>query len=372
MIRVLQMIGSLNVGGSQTLMLNLYRSIDREKLQFDFVLDHPDETYFVEDVKALGAKIYTMPIFRGFNAGEVRRDWGNFFYTHPDYRVLHSHVRSYAALYLPVAKRHGLKTIIHSHNTSNGSGLAAAVKTTLQRPLKHQADILMACSTEAGEWLYGKRACRSERYILLPNAVDTRRFRLDEADRRALRQELGLGDRLVIGHVGRFEAAKNHSFLLDIFQALKQREPNAALLLVGEGSLQRETVEKAVALGIAEDVILTGNRNDVPQLLGAMDRFCFPSLWEGLPVTLIEAQAAGLPCLISDSISHDVDVSPQVRRLPPEDAARWAEALLDPAMQRRDVSEYLIRAGYDVRSSAEMLSRLYLRLDREAREEAKR
>ena len=134
MIRILQMIGSLNVGGSQTLMLNIYRHIDRERMQFDFVLDHPDETWFAEDVKALGARIYTMPSFRGTNAGEIRRDWNNFFYTHPDYTVLHSHIRSYASLYLPVAKKHGLKTIIHSHNSSNGEGVSAVVKNVLQRP----------------------------------------------------------------------------------------------------------------------------------------------------------------------------------------------------------------------------------------------
>lgn len=367
MIRVLQMLGSLNVGGSQTLMLGIYRSIDRAQIQFDIVLDHPDETYFAEDFKALGARIYTMPAFRGTNAGEIRRDWNNFFYTHPEYRVLHSHVRSYASLYLPIARAHGLKTIIHSHNTSNGSGAAALVKDALQKPLRFQADVLMACSTEAGRWLYGEKACRSERFVFLPNAVDMRRFAPDQAVRESMRRELGLEGRLVVGHVGRMEAAKNHSFLLDVFKAVKQKRPDAALLLVGEGSLQREIAQKAVQLGVAEDVIMTGNRSDVPALLNAMDLFCFPSLWEGLPVTLIEAQAAGLPCIISDAITHDVDVSPLVTRLPPENAARWADELLEPIHLRRDASAYLRRSGFDVQTAADTLSELYLRLDAEAK-----
>ena len=367
MIRILQMIGSLNVGGSQTMILSIYRSIDRERMQFDFVLDHPDERYFAAEAEALGARIYTMPIFRGANAGEVRRDWNNFFYTHPEYTVLHSHVRSYASLYLPVARRHGLKTIIHSHNTSNGTGMTALVKDVLQRPLRDQADVLMACSTEAGEWLYGRRACQSGRFVFLPNAVDTRRFAMDPASRRALRRELGLEGRLVIGHVGRFNEAKNHGFLLDVFKLVHDRRPDAALLLVGDGALQGEAVRKAVALGIAEDVLLTGNRSDVPALLGAMDLFAFPSLWEGLPVTLIEAQAAGLPCLISDTITHDVDVSPLVTRLSPDSAERWAEELLKPRA-RVDVTADIVRAGFDVRSSAQKLTELYTRLDREARE----
>ncbi|MBQ9686741.1 MAG: glycosyltransferase family 1 protein [Oscillospiraceae bacterium] len=370
MIRILQMIGSLNVGGSQTMILNIYRNIDRSRIQFDFVLDHPDETYFAEDVKALGARIYTMPVFRGTNAGEIRRDWNNFFYTHPEYRVLHSHVRSYASLYLPVARQHGVKTIIHSHNTSNGSGMTAMVKNALQRPLRDQADILMACSTEAGEWLYGKKACQSDRFVFLPNAVDTRRFRPDEQRRRAARRELGLDGRLVIGHVGRFNEQKNHGFLLEAFKLVHDRNPRAALLLVGEGPLQLEMAQKAVDLGIAEDVIMTGNRNDVPELLAAMDVFAFPSLFEGLPVTLIEAQAAGLPCVISDAITRDVDISPLIERLPIDSAEAWADALLEKR-EHRDVTRDIVRAGFDVQASTQRISELYTRLDRQAREDAR-
>ncbi len=368
MIRVLQMIGSLNVGGSQTLMLNIYRNIDRERMQFDFILDHPDETYFAEDVKALGARIFAMPSFRGVNAGEIRRDWNNFFYTHPGYTVLHSHVRSYASLYLPIAARHGLKTVIHSHSSSNGAGAVAAVKDALQLPLRYQADVLMACSTEAGEWLYGKKACRSGRFLLLPNAVDTRLYAPDEVSRRRLRQELGLGDRLVIGHVGRFNEAKNHEFLLEVFRLVHERRPDSALLLVGDGELQAAMAEKAVALGIADDVLMTGSRSDVPALLGAMDLFAFPSVWEGLPVTLIEAQAAGLPCIISDTITNDVDITPLITRLPIDDPAVWAEELLKEH-RRLDVRADIVRAGFDVRAAAKTLFDLYTRLDREAGKE---
>ena len=367
MIRVLQMIGSLNVGGSQTMILNIYRSIDRTQIQFDFVLDHPDDTYFAEDVKALGGRIFTLSPFRGTNAGEVRRDWNNFFYTHPEYRVLHSHVRSYASLYLPVAKQHGVKTIIHSHNTSNGSGLSATVKAALQRPLRDQADILMACSTEAGEWLYGKKACQSGRFVFMPNAVDTRLFRPNEQRRRAVRRELGLDGRWVIGHVGRFDAQKNHRFLLEAFKLAHDRDPRAALLLVGEGPLQLETAQQAVELGIADDVIMTGNRNDVPALLSAMDVFAFPSLFEGLPVTLIEAQAAWLPCVISDTITRDVDITPLVERLGIDSAEVWADAMLKKRA-RQDVTQQIVRAGFDVQASARRMAELYTRLDRQARE----
>lgn len=267
MVRILQMIGSLNVGGSQTMILNLYRNIDREKIQFDFVLDHPNERYFAADAEALGARIYNLPGFTGFNAHEVKTAWDSFLTEHPEYKVLHSHVRSYASLYLPIARKHGLKTIIHSHNTSNGSGVSSVVKQLMQKPLRNQADVLMACSREAGEWLFGKEACTRDNYICQPNAVDTRRFRLPESVREKYRAELGLTDKLVIGHVGRFQPAKNHSFLLDIFSLVHERRPDSALLLVGDGDLRAECEEKAAALGLSDSVIFTGNRSDVPELL---------------------------------------------------------------------------------------------------------
>lgn len=365
MIRILQMIGSLNVGGSQTMIMNIYRNIDRTKMQFDFVLDHPKETYFAEDVKALGAKIYTMPLFNGANAAEVKRDWNNFFYMHPEYKVLHSHVRSYASLYLPVAKKHGVKTIIHSHNTFNGTGAVALAKNALQFPLRKQADILMACSTEAGRWLFGDKALSSDRYLFVPNAVDKERFSYSEEKRAAGRKALGFGDEFVIGHVGRFSEAKNHEFLIEIFAKVMEKEPKAKLVLIGEGALQRATAEKAVQLGVADNVIMTGNRNDVPELLAAMDVFAFPSKWEGLPVTLIEAQAAGLPCLISDTISPDVDISPLVKRLPIESADVWAEEILKKH-QRQDVSDYIVRSGFDAKASAQQMFELYTRLHNQA------
>ena len=365
MIRVLQMIGTLGLGGSQSMLMNLYRNIDRSRFQFDFVLDHPDGLYFAEEVKALGGRIYTLAPFRGTNAGEVKNDWNNFLYTHPGYTVLHSHVRSYASLYLPVAKAHGLKTIIHSHNTSNGTGMSAAVKEVLQRPLRYQADILMACSREAGEWLYGKKACQSEKYILLPNAIDTAAFAPDAETRRRARQALGVEGRHVIGHVGRFNEQKNHAFLLEAFAQAHAQDPKAVLLLVGAGPLQEQTVREAVRLGVAEDVLMTGNRDDVPALMAAMDVFAFPSLWEGLPVTLIEAQAAGLPCLISNTISPDADLTPLITRLPLGSPELWAAELLK-RRPRQDVREQIVRAGFDVKSAARFMEELYARLDREA------
>ncbi len=364
MIRVLHMIGALEMGGSQALVMNLYRHIDRERIQFDFILDHPDRDDYAAEVKALGGRIFTMPGFHG-NVTEIRRSWDLFFKEHPEYKVLHSHVRSYASLYLPVAKKNGLKTIIHSHSTSNGSGLSSLVKMALQYPLRYQADVLMSCTGEAGAWLYGKKACRGEKFVLLKNGVDTGRFAFDEETRRQYRGQLGLEDKLVVGHVGRFHEAKNHEFLLECFAALLKIRPDAMLLLVGDGELRPEIEGKIKDLGLEHSVLLTGNRSDVPELMWAMDVLAFPSKWEGLPVTVVEAQAAGLPCLISDRITKEVDISPLVHRLALDDAGRWAVEIAKP-LPRLDVRENIVRAGYDIDDSVERLSQLYEKLYREA------
>lgn len=360
MLRVLQMIGCLEMGGSQAMIMNLFRNIDRSNIMFDFVVDHPERRYYEDEARALGAKIYTMPRFFGVNAGEIRKKWNTFFTEHPEYKILHSHVRSYASLYLPIAKKHGVKTIIHSHSTSNGSGIKSAVKRVMQYPLRYQADYLMACSSEAGRWLYGAKACKKENYIFLPNAIDTEKYRYSAKTAGACREELGLNGKFVVGHVGRFHEAKNHGFLLDVFAKIAAARPDAMLLLVGDGELRGEIERKIATLGLKDRVVLTGNRSDVFRLLQAMDLFLFPSLWEGLPVTVVEAQAAGLPCLISDRITTDVDLSALVHRLPPDRPDRWADAVLHADCRRGDAMDEIKRAGFDVKDTAKRLTEFYM------------
>ena len=357
MIRILHMIGALERGGSQALVMELYRNIDREKIQFDFVLDHPQRRDLAPEIEALGGRIYDMP---GIQAGPaaVRRAWRGFLEEHREYSILHSHVRSYASFYLPVAKSLGLSTIIHSHSTSNGKGLSAAAKAALQFPLRYQADVLMSCSREAGIWLFGKKATESSRFFLLNNGIDLKRFDQSQESRQAVRHSLGIGGELLVGHVGRMHPAKNHAFLLAAFKELLSVRQDARLMLVGDGELRRQVEQQAAELGIAERCIFTGGRSDVPELMSAMDLLAFPSLWEGLPVTVIEAQAAGLPCLISDRINPAVDISPLVERMPIEDPVKWAEAMARPR-QRMDVTEDIRRAGYDINESVQALSSLY-------------
>lgn len=359
MIRILHMIGSLNIGGSQMMIMNLYRNIDREKIQFDFILDHPKQLYFAEEVETLGGKIFFMPEFTGINLQRVKKAWNNFFKEHPEYKILHSHVRSYASLYIPIAKKHGLKTIIHSHSTSNGKGITSIVKRVMQYPLRYQADYLIACSNEAGQWLYGKKACLKDNYFFLPNAIDTTKYRYSEDIANKYRDEFGLVDKFVIGHVGRLHEVKNHMFLLAFFAEVSKRRSDAMLLLVGDGDLRSSIEAKIKELQIENRVILAGSRGDVAAIMSAMDVFVLPSLYEGLPVTVVEAQAAGLHCLISNCITEDVDISELVERLPINDTGAWIERILSMDVNRIDVMPKIKQAGFDVSETATKLTEFY-------------
>lgn len=359
MIRVLHFIGCFEMGGSQAMVMNLLRSLNRDEIIFDFVIDNTERNYHEAEARALGSKIFKMPKFNGKNSGQIKREWNKFFKDHPEYKILHSHVRSYASLYIPVAKKNGVKTIIHAHSTSNGKGIAALVKMIMQLPLRYQADFMLACSNESGKWLYGKKAQEKENYLFLPNAINVEKYQYSEKTATEYKRKLGLEGKYVIGHVGRFHEAKNHMFLLETFSKVVKARPDAVLLIVGDGDLKKSILDKVSQLEIDDKVILTGNRNDVPQLLQAMDLFVFPSLWEGLPLTVVEAQAASLPCVISDTITTDVDVSELVHRLPINDTDTWAEAILNNAWPKTNVIDKVKAAGFDVQDSISLLMKVY-------------
>lgn len=364
MIRVLHMIGSLNIGGSQSMIMNLYRNIDREQIQFDFVIDHPSHLYYAEEIKKLGGCIHVMEPFKGSNTKSVKKAWNTFFDEHPEYRILHSHVRSYASLYIPIAKKHGVKTIIHSHSTSNGKGIASIVKAIMQFPLRYQADYFFGCSREAGKWLFGKKIVNSKRYFMLKNAIDTKKYEVSMETRKIYRTNFGATEVTnVLVHVGRFHESKNHMFLLDVFQEYNRKHRDSILVLVGDGELRERIEEHIKELDLEENVNLLGNRNDVAEILQAADYFLFPSNWEGLPVTVVEAQAAGLPCFVSSNVTKDVNVSELVLNLPINQGTEvWVEAIEKSVIERKNVMSSIVSAGFDITSSSAWLTKFYSEL----------
>ena len=366
MIRILHMIGSLEVGGSQMMVMNLYRNIDRNKVQFDFIVDHSERMYFAEEIRSLGGKIYIMPTFTGNNVLKVRAKWKEFFYKHKEYKILHSHVRSYASIYLPIAHKCGIKTIIHSHNISNGSGIKALIKSVLQFPLRFQADYYMACSREAGMWLFGTRTVKQKNFCIVKNAIDIQRFIFKKEKRDSIRKEFEIDENtFVLGFLGRVVQQKNPFFVVDIFSELKRSYKNCKLLFVGEGDLLDDVKEKVKILNISEDVIFTGNRSDTESLLCAMDVYIFPSLWEGLGISLVEAQASGLQCVCSENIPKEAIVTELVDVLNLSAGERyWANHIQKYSSNKTRINpqEKLMRAGYDVKVNTKKIQDFYLSL----------
>lgn len=342
------------------MVMALYRAMDKDRIQFDFITDC-DENVFAEEIKQLDGRIFQLPKFNGKNYKQVRSAWHEFFTNHPEYKVLHSHVRSYASLYLPIAKAHGVKTIIHSHNTSNGKGMGAIVKKVLQFPLRFQADYFFGCSELAGRWLFGKRIVKSDRYFMLKNAVDLERFSYQPKIRERIRKELDLGkNTLVIGHVGRMNQQKNHHFLIDCFYQIASQREDAKLLLLGDGELREEISQHIARLKLDNQVLMLGVRACVEDYFSAMDCLVLPSLHEGLPVVIVEAQANGLQCFVSDTVTREVQLSELVEYLSISDGMiPWVNAVLTCKRSHKDVSEKIKNSGFCVKTSSQWLCDFY-------------
>ena len=361
-IRVLQYIGSLNIGGSQTMIMELYRNIDRNKIQFDFIVDKKEDVYFQKEIENLGGKVYFLPNYTGKNHFSYKKAWNNFFVKHNEYKIIHSHVRSTASIVLKIAKKNGLITIAHSHNTSNGEGFSSVIKKILQYRIRSVADYFFGCSKESCIWLFGKRIANSEKCFVLNNSIYTDKFLYNLETRNKIRKELNLDDKYVIGHVGRYAPVKNHTFLLDVFYELQKKHDNAYLLLVGdESEVKKEIQNKIKSLNIESKVLVLSNRNDVFELLQAMDVFVMPSLYEGLPVTLIEAQAAGLPIIISENITDEVIITKLVSKLSlTDDIGVWVQKIETlENFERYNTKSDIVSSGYDIQKNVKWLELFY-------------
>lgn len=364
-IRVLHAVVNMNRGGAETLIMNLYRRIDRSRLQFDFLTCR--EGVYDDEIRALGGIVHRVPWITEAGPVGYIRALDRFFAEHRHYRIVHAHMDRMSGWVLRAARRAGVPVrIAHSHNTrSEGGPLARLYKWASGRLIAPNATGRLACSEAAAAWLFGGRAKEAR---IIRNAVDCAALAFDPEIRRAVRAELNLKPgQLAVCHVGRFTPQKNHAFLIDLFAHLAAERPDAALLLVGDGPLREPIARRAEAAGIAGRVRFLGLRSDVPRLLAGMDVMVFPSLHEGLPLTLIEAQAAGLPCVVSDRVTEEADLGiGLVARLPleaPRDA--WirgilrAEARSDSVLMRTRAADEVRGRGYDIGAVAEELAGYY-------------
>jgi glycosyltransferase involved in cell wall biosynthesis len=363
--RVLQVIGQMDRGGAETMIMNLYRNIDRTKVQFDFIVHTEQKCAYDDEILALGGKIFHVPRFTGMNIFNYQKAWKSFFDEHKEYKIIHGHIGSSAAIYLKIAKENGLFTIAHSHNTKNEPNLKGKMYSAISYPTRYVADHFFGCSKSAGKARYGNKVVSSSNFNMLNNAINTEDFIYSNKIRDKKRLELGLDNKFVLGHVGRFNLQKNHTFLIDIFYKINKKMDNSILVLIGDGELRESVENKVRRLGLEGKVIFTGVRSDIPEIMQALDVFLFPSLFEGLPVTVIEAQATSLPCIISNTITEDVNITSNLVEFVPleEKAEYWAEKVLNCYGKFERVNTYteIVKEGYDIKDTASWLENFYLK-----------
>lgn len=362
-ISILMVLGNTEMGGAQMFILNLMRNLDRERYQVDLAVNAEAKDGGIGDeLRALDCQIYLLPYFKVYNYISFVRRWKRFLSEH-QYDIVHGHATNSASVYLKIAKEAGCVTIAHSHSAGyRGGYMEQLVKRYFAHRVGLVADYWFACSGKAAERLYGREFRSYERYYSIPNAINAELYCYDDQKAKAVRRQMGVADNeLLCGHVGSFTAPKNHGSLLDIFAEVLKHRPDARLVCCGAGELMAQVREKAAALGIMDKMILTGNVMDVNDYLMAMDVMVFPSLFEGFPISVIEAEAAGLPVVMSDVITKEVDLTDLVHRHALSDSADiWAKTICSiKTGQRTEYNKVIADSKYNMQTCVQLITSLY-------------
>ena len=356
----------MNIGGQETLIMNLLRNVNKEKFHFDILCTGEGQGDYDKEIKSLGSKVYHLEKNKLYNY-KLLSGFGfvlsiiRFFKQHPEINIIHIHnCHSYSIFLQLLGARLGGKTkfIIHSHSSS-----ADTHSKSLHKSFLHFMNIFqfkkIACSDLAAQWLF----LNSKNVTILKNGVDLSNFGYKEESRKVLRDKLNIEDKFVLIHVGRFSTVKNHQFIIDIFKNLKKYIPNSALLLVGTGELEKEIQNKVQFLKLEDSVQFLGLRKDVSDLLSASDLFLFPSLYEGLPVTLVEAQSSGINCLISDTISKESILCDNCIPYPLSSSSEeWAKEILhfSQAINRANAIQQIKQKGFDIKDVTNEIEKIYI------------
>ena len=360
-IRVLHIFGALNPGGVETFVMNNYRAIDTDKVQFDFALTQGQKSFFDDEVLERGGRIFYFDTSKNMMSNLTK-----IFENEGPFAAIHSHVYFYSGLVLRNAKKHNVPVrIAHAHNTSFGQEytLKRRVYEWLMRKLILQnATDMFGCSSDACRFVFGDDIMSDPRCTVLCNGFDVAGYAFSEEKRNAIRKQYGIEYKLVIGHVGRFETQKNHTQLVEQFAAIYEKRKDAVLLMVGRGSLMDEIKEKCKVLGIYDSCVFAGAQKDTPSYYSAMDVFLFPSLYEGLGSVLIEAQASGLHVITSkDTVPYDIDVTGNASFVPLEATAEeWAEEVLVHIDRKTDnEANAKVAESYDIKNISNDLMKIY-------------
>lgn len=361
MKRLLCLLSGMNAGGAETFLMKVYRNIDKELYQMDFCINVQEKCFYEDEILSMGGRIYRIPA-KSENLKEFKKQLAEIIKSNSYDNVLRITSSAMGFMDLMIAKKAGAKVCCaRSSNASDGDSLKSKIVHRMGRMMYNPyVDVKVAPSDLAAKYTFGEKVYENGKVNIIHNGVDLGVFKFYPDERLRIRAELGIDENTkIVGHVGRFDEQKNHAFLVDIFVKMLQREKNLKLLLVGKGMLQEQTRERAQRYGISDHIIFAGVRNDIPHMLSAMDVFVFPSLYEGMPNTVIEAQATGLPCIIADTITREADITGLVKYMPLGNAEDWANKALQAINpERADTKESFIKNKYDIQSVADEFVRL--------------
>lgn len=361
-IRVLNLFTIMNRGGAETMVMNYYRNIDREKVQFDFMVHRSEKAAYEDEINELGGKIFRESPIRPWSSPHYTNAIKEFYSTHSEYKIIHSHMSELGYYDFLVAEKYNIPVrICHAHNAPHGIDLKSPIRWYYKKRMLPHITHMFTCGQESADWLFGKK--NSGRFIQLNNAVDSEKFVYNEETEKEIRRRYGLRNRFIVGHVGRFSVQKNHKFLIEIFNEIQKINPHSTLMLVGDGELRSEVLDLAKKLKIEDKIIVTGFINNVNEVIQCFDAFVFPSLFEGLSVTSIENQAAGNICFIPKEIPQQCVVTDNVNSISLKQSAYdWAKCIIDKSAehQKQDMRNEITKAGFDIKSNAKWLEEFYI------------
>lgn len=358
MIRILQSVNIMDRAGLETMLMNYYRNMDKSKIQFDFLTHRSNIGAYEDEIKKMGGYIYHAPRLYPNNYFQYFKYMKKLFLAHPEYLIIHSHIDSMSFFPLLAAKNNAIPIRIgHSHTSKLDKDLRLPIKYASLKLMHRVANVYFACGEKAGQFMYSNK-----KFTVIHNAIDLKKFKYNIHIRNKMREKLNIQNSFVIGHVGRFNYIKNQMFLLDIFKEILKKESNSILIFVGKGPDEQKIREKAKKLKIESKVMLLLDRSDVADLYQVFDVFVMPSIFEGVPVVGVEAQANGLPCIFSDTISQEIILTENSYNMDlTRGAKEWAKKILGLNRLRNINAENQLREkGYDIKIEAEKLQNWYL------------
>jgi len=366
MIRVLHSVSNMDRAGIETMLMNYYRHIDRTKVQFDFLCNKSKPGAYDEEIKSMGGRIFHTPGLNPAKYPKYLKYMKKLFEKYPDYKIVEAHNGALGVYALHAAKVNNIPVrIFHAHGASITKDWKLPIKLVCKARLSANMNKHYTCGIEAAKCYFGKKAVAKGDYEFIPNAIETERFLFNSEVREKIREQYHLQDKHILGHVGRFMKQKNHTFLLDVFKELTAMDNSACLVCLGDGELLETMKQKAQTLGIGDKVLFPGNVGNVNEWYQAFDCFILPSVWEGLPVVGVESQAADLPCIFSDSITKEIDLSDRNKFLSLHlSKQQWAKCIQEQfrVSERRNNSELIKNRGYDIIEEAVKLENKYIEL----------